>query len=108
MNKWKGTFTVGELCQPCHTGKPVENGKAFEGATQRKQACLTSTYPYEPKSKLPKLTKLIELEQSTNQGHPRNIIQLYSVRQGKLWRIGVQGTRKKGWGEAGGVETKDD
>ena len=47
----KGTSTVDELCQPCHTGKPVENGKVCEGGTQWKQACLASPCPYEPKIK---------------------------------------------------------
>ena len=62
-----------------HTGKPVENGKGYKGAIQRRQACLASTFSYEPKSKPPKLIKLIELDQNTNRGHPLNNIQICPV-----------------------------
>ena len=48
------------------------------------------------------------IEQGQNRGHPHNNIQVCPVTQVKLWRIRVQGRRKRGWGEARGVEIKDD
>ena len=42
---------MGELCLSAHTGEPAEDRKAWEGATELKQTCLVSTYPYDPKIK---------------------------------------------------------
>ena len=84
----------------------MENGKTWKGAIQRKQVCLAFTYPYEQKSKLPKLAKLIDLDQNTNQGHPCNNIKVCPVTPVKLWRTGVQ-WRGKGMGRRE-VRTKDE
>ena len=97
---------MGELSAR-HTGKPVENGKAWGHITKTNLPYIYVLLRLN-KSKLPGLTKLIELDQNTNVGHPSNNSQVYPVTQVNLWKRGIQGRGKgdgegkRGWGEEEG------
>ena len=49
-----------------------------------------TTYPSIKKAELPILTKLIELDQNTNQGDPRNYTLVCPLAQVNLWRMKMQ------------------